>query len=102
VLTLSGTAGYTLSYLRDTVDGHMRGQGAIGGTSVLAERSEHDFVMTSQWTIKTGLDAGNVIFMYHAQTASTFAYMNCVTLAEETEKAEPLFRQIWDGVTLPD
>jgi hypothetical protein len=91
----------TSSYLQTTVDAHMREQGAQDPPSTVEEANGR-FVMFSRWRPTQGQDAGNVIFMYHAQTHSTYAYMSCVTRTEDASAAKPLFRSIWDGVRLPD
>jgi hypothetical protein len=91
----------TSAYLQTTVDAYMRAQGAQDPTSTVEEANGR-FVMFSRWRPTQGQDAGNVIFMYHAQTHSTYAYMSCVTHTEDAAASKPLFRSIWDGIRLPD
>jgi hypothetical protein len=91
----------TSTYLQTTLDAHMRALGAQDPPSTVEEANGR-FVMLSRWRPTQGQDAGNVIFMYHAQTHSTYAYMSCVTRTEDAAAAKPLFRSIWDGIRLPD
>ncbi|MDF2119641.1 hypothetical protein PY365_29185 [Roseiarcaceae bacterium H3SJ34-1] len=91
----------TSSYLKATVDAHMQAQGAQGPPSTIVEANGR-FIMLSRWTPTQGQDAGNVIFMYHAQTNSTYAYLSCVARVHDADAMQPIFRSIWDGIRLPD
>jgi len=91
----------TSFYLKANVDAQMRAQGAKNPPSTIEEANGR-FVMLSRWTPTQGQDAGNVIFMYHAQTSSTYAYLNCVARVRDADAMQPLFRSIWNGIRLPD